>query len=217
MFVQRSQASSFWGWLVCKPLTPGGLRWHVLWLGWEIPVWSPGVLLWLAQFTLPNDKVILPRCERVVMVWQEASINVVNGLMEPSKVTSHQETLYTGKTLVWAQWKVHVRILNESDKDQVLVGGTTLVCCEPVKWVVLVDNLRCQPQVTQVLCEQLQNVVSDLINHFETSCVLVVFWCTASVFCNLHNRMQHFKGRIVLLACCERDTNCCSCESSRGR
>jgi hypothetical protein len=53
-------------------------------------------------------------------------------IMEHDFKISHQEGLYTGRTLVQGRWEVLVRVINVDDGVPLLEEGIALGDCEPV-------------------------------------------------------------------------------------
>jgi hypothetical protein len=74
--------------------------------------------------------------------------------------STRTRTVHSNETAASSE-NIPVRIVNVSDEDRILAGGTTLGRCEPVKWMAPINDLEPEPQRTRGLCEQLQRVVSS--------------------------------------------------------
>jgi hypothetical protein len=98
---------------------------QVLQLGREVSLYRPGERPGSSRLTLASDKVIPVRYESVVTARLEGPLEAVNGLVEPEMTTSHKG-LFLAMALVRARHNAPNRIVNVSDQDQVLLGGTTL-------------------------------------------------------------------------------------------
>jgi hypothetical protein len=87
----------------------------------------------------------------------ESPLRAVNVLVEPNLETSGG--VYIARTLVRAQVRVPVRMMNVTDRDKVLSEGTTIGCGEPVMWAGAPEDSEVQTGQPQELCKQLQDVV----------------------------------------------------------
>ena len=131
---------------------------HLLRLGQEeVTLWEPDAQPKSIRITLASEEVIPARCERVVMARLEAPLRAVNVLVEPNLETSGG--VYIARTLVRAQVRVPVRMMNVTDRDKVLSEGTTIGCGEPVMWAGAPDDSEVRTGQPQELCKQLQDVV----------------------------------------------------------
>ena len=116
------------------------IRRHLLRLGREeLTLWRPGTHPKSARFSLVGDEVIPARCERVVMAKLGAPLGATNVLIEPSQKRP-QDGVFIARTLVRAGPEVPVRVMNVTDQDQVLGGGTILGHGQPAIWAATIDK-----------------------------------------------------------------------------
>jgi hypothetical protein len=126
----------------------------------EVSLWNHRACTRSSQFSLLNDEVIPARCEGVVLTRPGAIMKAASALVEPSW-KSPLKGLYISSTLVEARKRVHVRIVNVADRDQVLSEGTIVGHVEPVAWTMPVGDQEPRPPATKGHSEQLQGVISD--------------------------------------------------------
>lgn len=91
----------------------------------EISLWKSGTPPRSSRLPLGSDKVTPAICERVVAFSLEATLEATNGLVVSGVKTSHKEAPQTARTLLQSRLKTHVRIVNVTDHDHALAGGTT--------------------------------------------------------------------------------------------
>ncbi|XP_023721756.1 uncharacterized protein LOC111872274, partial [Cryptotermes secundus] len=103
----------------------------------EVSLWSPGVGPCPSSLLVAKDHVIPARSEGIVMARMENLLGVENGLVEPNPQAHQPEGIYVAMTLVQDCQEVPVRVMNVTNKDQILRRGSPLSHCEPVTLVAL--------------------------------------------------------------------------------
>ena len=84
---------------------------------------------------------------------------MANVLTEPSQKSS-RDGVFVARTLVRATPRVPVRILNVTNRDQVLGESSIIGQGEPEEWATVIDDYRHQPRRKQV-CKGLKVVIAD--------------------------------------------------------
>ena len=102
------------------------LRLHLLRLGKEeLTLWGPGAQPKSARLSLPRDEVIPVQCEKVLLAKLEAHVGASNVLIEHSQNCS-RDGVFIAMRLVRVRPRVPVRIMKETNQDQVLSECTTV-------------------------------------------------------------------------------------------
>jgi len=119
---------------------------HLLRLGREeVTLWRPGTQPKSARLSLVASVVIPARCERAVMAKLQAHLGATNVLIEPSN-KSPRDGVCVARRLVRARPEVPVRVMNVTDQDQVLGGGTIIGHGQPAMWAATIDNQKPRPR-----------------------------------------------------------------------
>jgi len=134
---------------------------HLLWLGWEeVMLWRLGTQPKSTRLSLVGDEVTPVRCEREVMAKLGAPLGATDVLIEPSQKCP-QDGVSIARMLVQAGTEVPVRVMNLTDQDQVLGGGTIIGYGQLAVWAATIENQKPGPRWKQGLGPELREVMVD--------------------------------------------------------
>jgi hypothetical protein len=86
-----------------------------------------------------HGSVIPAKCEGILLARIDSTLEVENGLVEPSPQVHPPEAIYIATTLVQDRREVPVRVLDATHRDQKLTNRSPLAHCETVTLVTSPD------------------------------------------------------------------------------